>query len=322
MAKIYDRVNIKVTLSNENQQAPILIGKGVEPGENVREQLEITLGNGKKVYVVPSTSIKGALRTIAYNILKHVAGDPGSDIFKENIHRLASMLHTEGGGDDEKSSIYHVPKDLSKIEKTDLEELKKQLKKQLDNEIILKMLYSIFKEDAVEFNEELATFKPKIDLDSLDRCIEDKKCREVVECLLSIHCPLCRLFGSRFYKGKLNVSSVFIDPEKVARIARTHVAIDRRRLVKQEKALYSDRAVMVSEIEMELTALDIEEDSPEEKLLNLVLDYMKEIGIQLGAGKTIGYGYLKAISIDIDRLSYRDLSEKLEENIHRLIGKE
>ena len=320
MGVFYDKVRITLSLqSMDGRPVPLLVSKGVEPGENVREPIELTImdnGRTRSVLVIPSTSIKGVLRTIAYPLLKHLAESNKLS----GLAKYSAILHEEDIG----GRYWHTLRlcgENKKLTSEEIKELSSLISESLRREDMLKIVYSTLGRNIVAIRRQgggrvRLEVKPNI-ARSLEKdlcsCLSNNNCRNLVELVLSYHCPLDRLFGSQYFKGKMSVKSILIDHEHYQRVPRPHVAIDRAKQVKVEQALYVDHVVYVNKLDVEVVVYDIEQGGSEELLLNLLLDYVEKAGIHLGSGKSTGYGYLRLVEKKIRRISYDELHKRLEE---------
>ena len=329
MNKFYDKVKITLSLQSvDGKPIPLLISKGVEPGENIREPIELTIvdnGRTRSILVIPSTSIKGVLRTIAYSLLKHLA--------KSNklsgLARYSAILHEERIGE----SYWHIQGlcgESKKLESEEVKELSLMISESLRREDVLKVANSSLGRNIVNIKR-LSEGQVKLEVEShivesieenLCTCLENDNCRKLVELVLSYHCPLDRLFGSQYFKGKISIKSILVDQEHYHGMPRPHVAIDRAKQIKVEQALFVDYVVYVDKLNIEIIVYDVEQGGPEELLLNSLLDYMEKIGIHIGASKSTGYGHLMLVEKRIDKISYKELHQQLiQGNIDKVIEK-
>ncbi len=118
------------------------------------------------------------------------------------------------------------------------------------------------------------------------RSEEEKK--DVIEGFL---CPICRLFGFMGIAGKVRFSDAIpIGRPPLQHIART--SIDRKTMKVKEERLFTEELVLGSEFRFVIVVDDL--DYLEEELFNAVMRYVEEEGIQLGAGKSVGRGIMRA----------------------------
>lgn len=331
MSQIFDKVKISLTLQGlDGKPVPLLVGRGVETGENIREPIELSIEQIRTVVLIPSTSIKGVLRSIAYSLMKQLAR---TGIFN-GLAKYSALLHEEtmekrtwhiDGIEDKLKRLYG-----DKYKDILSGELLEQLQANTRNQDILRIAYSSLGRDVVVVRREHGRIifelsndmKNYVEEGNLKKCFEISSCMRFVDLIFSYYCPLDRLFGSQYFKGKMNIKSALLSEDKYMKMPRTHVAINRNKQVKEEKALYIDRIIYVKELNIELTIYDLEENSPEEKLLNSLLDYIKNVGIQLGGGKSIGYGYMILADRKIEKINYEKLHQQyIQGNIDEIIEK-
>jgi CRISPR/Cas system CSM-associated protein Csm3 (group 7 of RAMP superfamily) len=151
--------------------------------------------------------------------------------------------------------------------------------------------------------------------------IRDKK----VELYLSIHCPICRLFGSRYLAGKL----LFYDaiPSTEVRLSTyTGIAINRKTRTVEERKLFKTQYVVPADNLSFWTRIiaDNITGTPEAKLFALLLENILHEGLKMGGKKSIGYGLMmleggrtkvKYVEFNIKPTDY---DQKLE-NVKRIL---
>lgn len=301
----YDRILLKMTLKPiEPGQSliPLLVGKGVEPGENVREPLVLDVKDGntyKRVALIPGSTIKGILRTTAYAIAKTMIPCISDPIVKHALETHSEELYAK--------TIH----DLEKLKNGD-PQLYARLAEELSDP-----------NTRVLVRETLGVDNNTIDnvVDSLNKgkILDDYS--QIIDFILAYNCPIDRLFGSKYFKGKLSVKTILleIDGEKTRTGTRYHVAIDRMSQKNLEQSLYEDHLIYLKEIPVEITILEIDEASPEYKLLEHLKEYIQKIGVHIGTSKSTGYGPLKAETIHEHKISYSKLHEEYKKNNHNNI---
>ncbi|MEM0456813.1 MAG: RAMP superfamily CRISPR-associated protein [Nitrososphaerota archaeon] len=148
------------------------------------------------------------------------------------------------------------------------------------------------------------------------------------EIYASAICPICRLFGSRYLAGKLQITDSV--PEGNPRILTyTSVAINRKTRTAEQNRLFTLEYLEPSqELAFKFTIIaDNVEGNPEALLLAQLLEFLLRSGIRLGGAKSRGYGALK---LDENRSSVKEVKfnigqvgpqERLE-NVRRLLMKE
>ncbi len=233
---------------------------------------------GEEPYI-PLTSVLGALRSIAETVSKSVVTGLGD--VETMILRAHCELEDEG--------IRHVC-----MASQTLVDFVKELVDSLGSEP--KLYRHIFTEEAM--NEVKNLIEKTKRVNEIPRAVEP---------LLSMLCPLCKLFGGPGLGSSVRIVS--IEPRIIATHSTTHIAIDRVSNVVREGHLFVLEKLLLERLEIELYVKNIRPRTIEAKILKTVVDYLKNIGISIGGHKTIGMGRFvldpnqsRATLIELDKI--------------------
>ncbi len=197
-------------------------------------------GSQVLVPVIPSSSIKGALRAVAES-LRGSLGD---------------------------SVLERVAKGHSRIDE-----------------------FKRMRDVAHEFDGDLEEIK-RLTGESLD--VTDERKREE---LLRRACPICRLFGAPGIASRMRLSDAV--PAGAVHLGyMTRVAMDRKRMKVKEKRIFRDEFVLPGAEFRALMILDFRGCSAAlvngmNAVLDRILRFGEEVGLQLGGGRSIGRGLVK-----------------------------
>ncbi len=263
--------------------SPILIQQRSE--DNIREMYTIEIRREGAFFVIPSSSLKGAFRKISLGIAKTITSSNNQGIFNgkenESLH-----LHSEN------ADIVHYIDKLS----IRYDEYKEYMK-------ICKLIKGS------------ACVKLFRNYERLRKCEEkwNKECEKLIlsektflDFVYSLYCPICSLYGSRYYAGSISFTPVLIKHREGRAITRYHVSIDRKTRTKVGKALFTDKALyLVDEyLDLYIKVNDIEFGSATARLLALTLEYIGKAGLLVGGAKSIGYGFLEVVKENAEALLY------------------
>ena len=234
-------------------KAPIIIGKGVEPGLNIRETITITIG-GKQYFIIPSSSLKGVFRklsaTIAYKMVSKLQPHIGQVIMTHDEDKVKHKIDLED--EDLIEQLYSQNKDVmdricfskknmpcNRLKKEDLETYM---------ELVLSLYCPICSLYGSRHYAGIITFKPVI-IPFEERTVDvryhvaiDRRSRTKEDRALYIDHLL-------YYVGKV--------------------------------------------INIEFIVKDLELGSLSSKLLASTLEYISVSGLLVGGGKSIGYGLME-----------------------------
>lgn len=127
-----------------------------------------------------------------------------------------------------------------------------------------------------------------------ERAALDRKFKNVEE-RAAYFCPICRLFGAPGISASVRFSDALPTRFTMQRVTRT--SIDRERLKVVEESLFSDEVVSPGSEFRAVMLADVPEGSLEEKLLEMIMKFSSEVGLQLGGGKSVGRGRIRIIGL-------------------------
>lgn len=241
-------------------ETPLSVGVGGE--EMFRQVLRV----GDRV-VIPATTWKGAFRSIAERLAKSME--------LQGVEGLAVKLYRET----EKGIIYR-PTDHD----SEWERFLSEFKNILSNQEVQTPGYGLDHEEVTRFLNDMYVAQDQED-------IKDK-----AERYLAYNCPIGRLFGNHVLAGKVR----FIDT--VLEIKQTHlrpgIGMDRPAgKVKEGLLYYIESIPSGTEITLRFVADNLLPRKTDTKLFDNTLEYIRVLGIQIGARKSAGMGLLKVIDI-------------------------
>jgi len=323
-AKPGDLIKYKLRLENTSEFS---ITGGVEDHERVLYEsyvLRVNYSfNGKlninniglfRVPIIPSSTLKGALRDLSEKIARELYSNVACNSIKD-IPRLLASLH-------------HQP---------NLEELQKREGHSghffvrwdpvhSDHDFNFRdPSYSRKKEGSGEKEPPVITsnrLRECLEREGLGHCrIIEAACEGVrdvdpldwcYEYFASRYCPLDLLYGSPLQAGAVRVTdAVPMDPNSVVRRGRSRVAINRRTGIASHQKLFREEVVEPGSVFESTVYLVIPPYSPAElqndvlrrlysatveealRIWNLTLKYVEQFGLYLGSGKTHGKGRMR-----------------------------
>jgi len=153
--------------------------------------------------------------------------------------------------------------------------------------------------------------------------------------LVSLACPLCRLFGALGLRSKLVFEDTVV--EEYQTHMRTCTSIDRSSRVAPDKALFTQELIYPGRVKEEIIVLNVGPGSTEALILALVLEYILNFGILVGGRKSTGLGYLTVdekesvvyvndfTSVEdsrelVELLAKHDLSERYRKSLREYIS--
>ena len=265
LGRLDSRLIVKLILELER---PLHIGLGETVLERHKKLLKIKLINGVEVPIIPSSSIKGALRSISEKIAKNM-------VFKEKIENDAVQLHIE------KAEITHNRS--SELFKERVQNIIEKLKRDKTHEIIALTGLSEDKIGEIISNYELKGVEGLIDENYI----------KYFDLYLAMHCPICRLYGAPRLAGKMKLSDA-LPLKNIETKFRTHTSIDRKSMTAKEHYLYTlELLEPITNFQLELICDNVMPGESDAKLLAATLNYIKKLGLQLGGRKSIGLGLMK-----------------------------
>lgn len=265
-------------------ETPIHIGS---IGAEVRRSF-LKLKN--EMLVIPSSTWKGAFRALSEKIAKNMSFN--------GIANFSVKYYSEKAG-----GIGYMPEDVYGKEefnklKNELIELHKGLKREvygLTGEQLKELIYELgFREEERELNE-----------------YKDDIWNRFTEAIIAINCPIGKLYGNRYLASKLRFTDSLIKGEINERPG---IAIDRKSGKVREGHLYFTEILPKAEIKLMFIACNLKPREEDSKLLANTLQYINELGITIGGGKSRGLGQLSIdeANIYIANLKERELTERIQ----------
>ncbi|MEM1546488.1 MAG: RAMP superfamily CRISPR-associated protein [Candidatus Methanomethylicia archaeon] len=134
----------------------------------------------------------------------------------------------------------------------------------------------------------------------ISKFIDEVGSREALELSLSLLCPICLLFGSRHYAGKILITDA-IPVDQNGEIAkpeietRTCVSISRRYRVAEPEKLYTIQYITPRNISFKSKMIidNVMKGDTEAKLLAYLLKHISENEVVIGGLKSRGFGFVK-----------------------------
>ncbi len=238
---------VKVYRLRLTLESPLAIGAGV--GGFTREILRAPIfwdGELRRLPIIPSTTLRGALRGIAESIAQPIVAksDRPVDLWDAIMasHRRDGGLTTHSGLEDR------------------------------EDEIRSKILEEGYDES---------------DIEALGRRYA------------SLLCPICRLFGAPGVASALKLSDAIPEIPDIRSEFLPRVALDRKRLKAAERRLFREEVLLPGLSFSAILLLDFrgfegaETTKRSKRLFEFVLNVIRETGLQVGGGKSIGRGLLK-----------------------------
>ncbi|MEM2178323.1 MAG: RAMP superfamily CRISPR-associated protein [Candidatus Methanomethylicaceae archaeon] len=245
-------------------QTPIHIGTG---GTEVkREFLKV-----KDNLLIPSSTWKGIFRSLSEKIAKNMNFN--------YLSNLAIKLYKE-----KERGIEYKP--TNNIEKNEFNKLKEELKKVfkgMESEIV-----KFSKENINELINELGFSDEKELLEKED----EETWIKFTEAILAINCPIGKIYGNNYLASKVRFLDTFIPETKIHE--RSGTTIERNSGKVKEKHLYFTEVYIGDKsIEMFFIADNLKQGEDDSKVFSSILNYVKEMGINIGGSISRGLGYLK-----------------------------
>ena len=227
-------------------------------------------------FLIPSSTWKGAFRSLSEKVFRSMK-------FK-GISKIAADLYEEG-----RDGISYRPTD---------EEKKKEFKQVGEDMInalrggapsILpekpNMIKNILRELGYE-DREIGIVRDE-GFDAPGRLAE-----RMTEDYLAVHCPLGRLYGNKVLAAKLRFTDSLLNIKKT--YEKPGIGIDRRTGKVQEATLYFiEVAPRDLKVKLRVIADNLKPEEEDSLILASTLDIIKEIGLQIGARKSVGLGELE-----------------------------
>jgi CRISPR/Cas system CSM-associated protein Csm3 (group 7 of RAMP superfamily) len=241
-------------------ETPVSVGIG---GEEVLRQV-LRIGHW---IVIPSTTWKGAFRAIAERLAKTMELD--------GLERLAVKLYRET-----QKGIVYTPQNTDQDWETYLSEFKSVV----NGNPIQNPQYVLKPQEVTQFLNDVY-----VDIEEIKKAKDGYE--KMAEGYLAYNCPIGRLFGNHVLAGKVRFMDTIIDVKQTH--FRPGIGIDRKTGKVREGILYYMESIPTkTEIPLALIADNLVDGENDTALFWLTLDYIEKIGLQIGAGKSRGFGLL------------------------------
>ena len=231
------------------------MGAGLERG--LLEVFKVSVIDGGTAYIIPSHSIKGVLRRISEYVAKASATN------RELEHALI-RAHCEV----ENEGIRHVCSSNDDL-------------RMINNYI-----------DGILKDRSLAKrYIPEDSIDEVSSRFEEGGIREVIEVepIVTIKCPICRLYGGSGLGGKVYIRDIVIKNGNVAVISRT--SIERVTGKVREGSLFSVEVLVIPKLELTIIIDDLKPKTTEAYIIACTLEWLANIGLSIGGMKSSGIGH-------------------------------
>ena len=241
-------------------ESPLYVGSGIPL---VRRPL---MRQPDGAIVIPSSSWKGAFRSIAEKLAKTMK--------LTGLEGLAVQLYEE-----KERVAYNIRKDealkyLEKFEKALTSEEINEFKNL--QETLLKLGYKEEIEKAKKEGRKTSMFY------------------DMAENYLALHCPVGKLFGNTVVAGKLRFFDVVL--RGIRTKTRAGVGIDRSFGGARPDILYFTELIPKGTLlDLRIIADNLKQGEADSRLLAEVFEWVKELGLQLGGRKSVGLGELKLL---------------------------
>ncbi|RLE71580.1 MAG: hypothetical protein DRJ37_04655 [Thermoprotei archaeon] len=146
---------------------------------------------------------------------------------------------------------------------------------------------------------------------------QEEKLRKVLEPLVAFLCPICRLWGGFGIKSKIILEDTILKPST---FMRTHVSLSRIADVREEARLYSAEYTLANVIELKAVIENVLPDSTEALILAGTLEWINEIGLEIGGFRSKGLGHLELESCEVILIRFNGL--ECRELVQALISPE
>jgi len=234
----------------------------------------IRISDGR--FLIPSSTWKGAFRSLSEKVFRSME-------FK-GISKIAADLYMEDRG-----GISYRPTDEEKRREFRLvgEDIVNALRGEAPTIIPEEpsIVEDILRELGYE-DREIEVVRDK-GFDAPGRLAE-----RMTEDYLAAHCPLGRLYGNKVLAAKLRFTDSLLNIKKT--YEKPGIGIDRRTGKVQEAALYFlEVAPKDLKIKLRVIADNLKPGEEDSLILASTLEIIREIGLQIGARKSVGLGELE-----------------------------
>lgn len=257
-----------------------------------------TLEN-KVLFIIPESSWRGVLRKISENIAKVSINESESKI--ENVEAIFMKAHYEP----ETGPISHLH---DKSAREELIDLLKGLQQYSNLKDLLRIFFKV---------ELIETYKR-----NLEKLVEDEEARKQAENIASLLCPICRLWGGVSFRSKVIIKDSIIEEGSAEQYFRTHVAINRTTLVREEGYLYTVEYLYIKnkKIGLRMIIHNVLPQSYEAYIISGLLEFIRDVGLSVGGMKSRGIGHLKLNQNDSHVLLIKDFTKLRGEDLVKALS--
>ncbi|HDD68791.1 MAG TPA: hypothetical protein ENG61_00320, partial [Candidatus Korarchaeota archaeon] len=155
------------------------------------------------------------------------------------------------------------------------------------------------------------------DTSDLENAIE-----KITKELKELPCPVCRIFGNKELASHVRIMNAYPKDEAKPELQfRTRVALDRFRKASRSGALFDYEFVPPGykwNFEMRIYNLNILEPNEDQasKLLKHVLDYVSNLGLEIGGMKSVGHGLIKFEELKAKVYHIKDFKVELMKEVN------
>ena len=220
--------------------------------------------------LIPSSTWKGTFRSLSEKIAKNMNFNYPSS--------LAIKLYHEG-----KSGIEYKP--TEEVGKKEFDEFESELKGVFKGSGSKNIKFSI--EDINKLIDELGFSDMRNLLEKEDEGVWKK----FTEAILAINCPIGKLYGNRYMASKVRFLDTFITEPKVHE--RPGITIERKSGKVRENSLYFTEVYAGEYIKIVFIGDNLKQGEDDSRIFASTLNYIKELGINVGGAVSRGLGYLK-----------------------------
>jgi len=250
----------------------------------------LRIGDG---VLIPSSTWKGAIRNVAEKLARGMIAQLGG------LERLALACYREESGEIRYELDRGHLERLFGHERAALIEEEYRRAREEFKRILREQLEIYFRGDGLDgIGNELRTL---LDIGYRPEDLTDHRRFQLDEAFaeyLAYHCPIGRLFGNRVLSGKVRPQDTLLMPERIE--LKPGVGIDRRSgKVSEGHLRFLETIPPGTEVKLTLVADNLFPGDADSRLMAGVLEWIKDLGLQIGAGKSTGLGLLELESGEV-----------------------
>jgi len=250
-------------------KTPVHIGAG-EKGEALLRILKMFVpAYGKEIPLIPRTTLKGVFRKTSEVL---AISDPSKYLYKGFEHITKISIESHIGAEEGKHSD---------VNKEEAKKIYEELGLGEDSELLYSILVSLgVKVDrATELSKEPSS---------------ERNIKEIVELLLPLFCPICRLYGSLSFAGRVSFTDALPLKKEFKTLFKPSVSIERASLTARTHGLFFIETIPPgTQFSFTIVLRDIPAKVTEYELFDKTLNYFETLGIQVGGSKSRGMGLFK-----------------------------